>query len=283
MIFIPIGVLIFLLFIVQWSLMKVGFWSIIATVLASLFRKETRLNAMKALRTCESATRGILEVAAVCACAGIISCVLMMTGLGLRLSGFLVTLAGGHLLVLLVFCMIASIIFGMGLPTTAVYIITAVLLAPAITGLGVKPMAAHLFVFYFGILSAITPPVCLAAYAGAGIAGSDPMKTGYTAWRLGLSAFIVPYFFIYNPFLLLQGGWFDIMINVVTAAIGVAAIAVAGEGFLLRPMALFLRAIMLGGGILLISSSITNSLLGILLVCIILFWQYIQKTRDKRP
>lgn len=147
-IFVPIGVLIFLLFVIQWSLMKVGFWSIIATAVVTLFRKETRLNAGRALRTCESATRGILEVAAVCACAGIISSVLMMTGLGLRLSGALAALAGGHLLVLLIFCMITSIVFGMGLPTTAVYIITAVLLAPAIVGLGVTPIAAHLFVFY---------------------------------------------------------------------------------------------------------------------------------------
>lgn len=281
-IFVPIAVLIYLLFIIQWSLMKVGFWSIVATVLVTQFKKGTRLNLQKTLKMCEAAARGILEVASVCACAGIISCVLMMTGLGLRLSGVLATLCGGNLLILLVFCMIASIIFGMGLPTTAVYLITAVLLAPAISDFGVKPIAAHLFVFYFGILSAITPPVCLAAYAGAAIAGSDPMKTGYTAWRLGLSAFIVPFFFIYNPFLLLEGDWFGIIINAITAAIGVASITLASEGFLFRPVPLFLRAIMLAGGILLISSSTISNLSGIFLVGVTLLWQYVQTVRERR-
>lgn len=278
---VPIAVLVYLLAVLQWSPMKVGFWSIVTTCVVTLFNSDMRLNWTKFLNICQSASKGILEVAAVCACAGIIAGVIMLTGLGLRFSNALVALSGGHLLALLLLAMVASIILGMGLPTTAVYILLAVLIAPAIASFGVLPIGAHLFVFYFGILSAITPPVCLAAFAAAGIAGSNPMKTGYTAWRLGIAAFIVPFMFIYGPSLLWQGSLGEIIGSLITASVGVAAIAAAMEGIIILPLPIWARLMTMAGGIALVDPGLVTDLVGLLLLGIIMAWQYIQRFRKQ--
>jgi TRAP-type uncharacterized transport system fused permease subunit len=151
---------------------------------------------------------GVYSAAAVaiaCACAGIISGVISLTGLGLRFSSILIKLSGGNLLVLLVLTMLAAIIMGMGLPTSAAYVILAVLTSPAMIELGVEPLAAHFFIFFFACISTITPPVALSAYAGAGIAGADPMKTGWTAFALGLAGYIVPFLVVYKPAIMMIG------------------------------------------------------------------------------
>lgn len=195
---------------------------------------------------------GMLEVALSCACAGIIIGMLMLTGLGLRLSGVLIDLSGNNLPVLLIYTMIASLVLGLGLPTVAAYIVLAVLVAPAMTKLGVPPLAAHLFVFYFGIISAITPPVALASFTAAAIAGADPMKTSWTSMRLGFSAYIVPFFMVYNPALIMQGTWQAILLSASTAALGVAAIAVALEGFWLTRLRWWERVALAAFGLALI-------------------------------
>ena len=194
----------------------------------------------------------MLEVALSCACAGIVIGMLMLTGLGLRLSGVIVDLSGGNLPILLIYTMIASLVLGLGLPTVAAYIVLAVLVAPAMIQLGVPPLAAHLFVFYFGIISAITPPVALASFTAAAIAGSDPMRTSWLSMRLGFAAYIVPFFMVYNPALIMQGSWSAILLSAATASLGVAAVAAALEGAWLTLMRPWERVLLALGGLALI-------------------------------
>jgi TRAP transporter 4TM/12TM fusion protein len=203
-----------------------------------------------------------LEVAAACALSGIIIGMFMLTGLGLRLSGILVDLAGGNLPLLLVLTAIASLILGMGLPTVAAYIVLSVLVAPSLINMGVEPLAAHLFIFYFGIISAITPPVALAAYAASAISGANPMRTGLTALRLGLAGFIIPFMMVYSPRLIMQGEWDEIIIATVTAFIGAASLAGGLEGYFRVRMNLFERALMCTAGLLLIFQGLATDLAG---------------------
>ena len=172
-----------------------------------------------------------------CAASGIILGIINLTGIGLRLSSILVQLAGGEVFLLLVMTMIACLVLGMGLPVTASYMIPALMVGPAFTELGVPPLAGHLFILYFGVISNITPPFALAAYAGAGIAGSDPVRTGFLAFRLGIPGFILPYMFVYNPALILKGPLGEVALATVSAAIGAVALGAALQGYALRPAA----------------------------------------------
>lgn len=207
--------------------------------------------------------RGSLEVAVACASAGIIIGMLMLTGLGLRLSGLLVDLAAGNLPLLLVLTMIASLILGMGVPTLGAYIVLAILVAPGLVQLGVAPLAAHLFIFYFGVISAITPPVCMAAFAAAAISGAHPMLTGLTALRLGLPVFIVPFIMVYHPAMILEGSVWQIIQVALTGLVGSAALAAGLEGYLLRAMTFPSRILCIAGGVLLIFGDLTTDLVGV--------------------
>lgn len=231
--------------------------------IACAFLRSRILVLLEALR---SGARGSLEVAVACASAGIIIGMLMLTGLGLRLSGLLVDLAAGNLPLLLVLTMIASLILGMGIPTLGAYIVLAILVAPGLVQLGVEPLAAHLFIFYFGVISAITPPVCMAAFAAAAISGAPPMATGLTALRLGLPVFIVPFIMVYHPAMILQGSVLQIMQVALTGLIGSAALAAGLEGYLLRPMGVPTRILCAVGGLLLIFGDLTTDVIGILLL-----------------
>jgi TRAP transporter 4TM/12TM fusion protein len=170
----------------------------------SFFRKDTRMTPKSMIDALEQGARVALPVIAACASAGIIVGVVVFTGLGGKIAGGLLQIAGDNLFLLLFFTMIACILLGMGLPTTANYVVTASMAAPALIAYGVPEISAHFFVFYFGIVADITPPVCLAAYAGAGIAKANPMRAGVTAFKLAIAGFIIPYVFVYNPALLLQ-------------------------------------------------------------------------------
>jgi TRAP transporter 4TM/12TM fusion protein len=266
---IPPALLVYLLAIVQWSPMKAGFYTILATVVMAMMRKNTRLDSRKLASALRKGATGALQVAAVCACAGIVISIVSITGLGLTFSSVLIQLAHGNLFLLLVLTMIASLILGMGLPATPCYIILAVLAAPAIVEMNISPMAAHLFVFYFGCISAITPPVAVAAYAGAAIAGSDPMRTGYTAWRLGLAAFIVPFMFIYGPPLIMVGTIIEIIQASVTALIGVAFLAASIQGFFLTRLVPVERIFLFAAALLLIKPGWMTDLAGIVIGMII--------------
>ncbi len=224
------------------------------------------------------AGRSALGVATACALAGVIVGVVTRTGLGLKLASSLVDLAGGNLLLTMVFTMITSLILGMGVPTTANYIITSTIAAPALLMLGVKALPAHLFVFYFGIIADLTPPVALAAYAGAAIARANPMKTGVIATRLAVGAFILPYIFVYSPQLLLIGVTPLGMIQpILTSILGMSAIGAALTGFLLKKLGWVERVLLVAGGLLLVDPGLLTDIIGIAtLAAIVLFQLFVQ-------
>lgn len=259
---IPLIILVYLL-LKGYSPMKAGLYGILSTIVVSYVRQNTRLTPAKIISALESGAKGAVEVAIACATAGIVIGVLTLTGLGMRFNAVILAIAGDNLLLTLFLTMCTSIILGMGLPTVAAYIIQAALTVPALVNLGVEPLAAHMFIFYFAIISAITPPVALAAYAAGGIAGSDPMKTAFQACKLGIAAFIVPYMFVYAPSLLAIGEPDRIALAAVTALIGVVALAAASVGYFIRKANIIERIIFLGAALTLIKPGLTTDFIGL--------------------
>ncbi|WP_279401266.1 TRAP transporter large permease subunit [Piscibacillus salipiscarius] len=217
--------------------------------------------------------KAALETAIACAAAGLIIGVIGLTGIGLKFSSIIIDISGGVLLLALIFTMITSIILGMGLPTVAAYIVQVPLTIPALIEMGVSPMAAHLFVFYFATLSAITPPVALAAFAAAGISGSEPMKTGLTAMRLGLAAYIVPFMFVYGENLLLIGGPLETLLSVVTAIIGIIGIAIAAEGWMLRHSFWYERLVLFAGSVCMVIPDLFTDAIGVVVLVLVYIFQ----------
>ncbi len=233
--FIPITVLIYYLFVVQASPMTVASYTIISLLIVSIINiaiREKRIPYKEIIRGLIKGAIYAAPVALACATAGIIIGVVTLTGLGVRVARLIPLLSYGNVLLGAVLTMIVCIILGMGVPTSAAYIITVTLAGPALVSLGVDLMATHLFVLYFAVLSMITPPVAIAAYAASGLAGSDPMETGFIAWRLGLAGFIVPFIYIFDQSLLLAGTPLQILIAFAKGVVGVMALAVALEGYL---------------------------------------------------
>jgi TRAP-type uncharacterized transport system fused permease subunit len=189
--------------------------------------------------------RGMLEIAAITGLAGVVIGVLQLTGLGFTLTLTLLNLGQSNALLLLVLTAIVSIVLGMGMPTTAVYVLLAVLVAPGLAKLGILPIAAHLFIFYFGMLSMVTPPVCMASYAAASIGKTDPVTTGWHAMRLCAIAYVVPFLFVFSPALLLIGHWYEVALSVATAIVGAVLLGVGIVGYLFRPIAVLKRALFL--------------------------------------
>ena len=259
----PLIVLLYVLGIKQLTPMRAAFWTIVCTAVVSMVRRGTRLTPSKTVAALKNGAVGTLSVATACANIGIIVGVLMLTGLGLKLSGMLIDIAQGSLFILLFLSMITSLIMGMGVPTLAAYLVLALVVAPALIQMGVKPMAAHLFMFYFGIISCITPPVALAAYTAAGISGSDPMKTGYQAVKLGITAFIVPFLFVYHPVLLMDGPVWSILQSSLTAFAGVVALASSLEGYFRGNLSIPLRIVMMVGSWTLIHPGGYSDLIGL--------------------
>ena len=196
------------------------------------------------LKTLASTGRTLLELGVTVALAGLIVGTVQVSGLGFILSHGLVTLAGGNVLALLFLTAIVSMILGMGMPTTAVYILLAVLVAPALVQLGIDPLGGHLFIFYFGMISMVTPPICLAAYTAAAIGQTDPMRTGLEATRLGIVAYIVPFLFALSPALLFKGSALDVSLAAVTAIAGTVLLGVALTGYLFREIARLKRVLL---------------------------------------
>ena len=218
-----------------------------------------------------------VPVAMATAAAGIMIGIILQTGLAIRFTSFLVDFAGGSLMVALVITMIAAVILGTALPTTPAYIMLAALLIPALIKLGVPPMAAHMFAFYFGCLSAVTPPECLAVYAAASIARCGVWRAGWQAVKFAAAGFIVPYFFIYYPALLFQGPWTEIAQAVVTGGIGVVALAAGLEGYLLRSATWLERGLMLAAAFLLIDPRLVTDVLGLALLATALLAQRLRR------
>lgn len=256
-----------------------AFWAIVMSLAISMVKKDTRLNVKDVLKAFEDGARGALGVAAACACAGMVVGVVTLTGLGLKIASGLVALGGGNLLLTLFFTMIASILLGMGLPTTAKYIILSIMAAPALVQLGVLPLAAHLFILYFGVIADVTPPVAVAAYAGAGIAGGNTMKTGLNALRLAIAGFMIPYIFALDPGLLgLSGNWFHTIVLILTSLAGVLALGSAAGGYLLDRTKPFERILLAISAILLVTPNIVTDIPGVIILAAVL---YIQLMRQK--
>lgn len=257
---------------------RAALFGIVAAFLVSLIRKETRMSFKQTINVLEQGTRVALPVIAAVATAGVIAGIVSMTGLGSKFAAGVIALSNGYLILALIFTMIACIVLGMGLPTTANYVVTATIAAPVlINEFGVSPIAAHMFVFYFGIVADITPPVCLAAYAGAGIAGANPFKTGMNAVKLAIAAFIVPFIFIYNPILVMVDVEPIMLIISVTASlIGMVAVSSSMIGYFIRYSKVWERFILFVAGLMLIVPEILSSVLG--LVLILGIW-FIQKRR----
>jgi TRAP transporter 4TM/12TM fusion protein len=248
------------------------------SVAAGMLKKATRMSVVEIVNALEAGARNALGVAIACATAGIIVGVVTLTGLGLKMANGLVDLAGGYLLPTMFFTMITSLILGMGVPTTANYVITATMAAPALVLLGVPMLAAHLFVFYFGIVADVTPPVALAAYAGSGIARSNPFWTGVTASKLAIGAFIVPYIFVLNPAMVLIGTTpYLLTMNLVTAFGGMFGIGAAMIGFCVAPMNWFERIWFGVGGLMLIDPGLATDTIGIAMLIVGLYFQYRKK------
>ena len=197
-----------------------------------------------------------------------------MSGLGFSFSLALTELAGGNYFVLLLASAIGASILGMGMPVLASYILVVPLVAPSLTHLGMLPLSAHMFVFYYAVLSFLTPPVCLSVYAAASIANSKLMPTALQALRLGIAAYIVPFIFAYHPALLLQGTFLEVLIAIVTALIGIGLIATAVEGYLFRPLSWLWRILLCGGGLLSLIPGWKTDFLGLAIALPIVFWEW---------
>lgn len=270
-IFIRKGYLILPLVILIWMIMK-GFTMSMAVLIAtaaviivSMFNKDTRITPKKAIDALSAAAKSTVAVAVACAVAGIIAGVVTMTGLGQVLISAIVSVAGNNLLIALFFTMFSCIVLGMGLPTTATYVIMATTCAPILVqGMNVNVLAAHMFVFYFGIVADITPPVALAAYAGSAIARANPMKTGFNASKLAIAAFIVPYIFALNPtMLMIDAGIVDVIVISITAILGIASVSVGIAGYLFRKIPWPVRIISIIVGLAMLYPGILTDVFGI--------------------
>ena len=241
--------------------------AIIATLLCivvSLFDKEHRMSPMKFLNALETGARNTLSIAVACGIAGIIAGVVTMTGLGQVFISAIVGISHGHLMIALIFTMLCCIVLGMGVPTTATYIIMATTCAPILTtGMGLNSLCASMFVFYFGIVADITPPVALAAYAGSAIAKSDPMRTALNASKLAIAAFLIPYMFCLNPaMLLIDTNPAEFVVIIITSVIGMYAISAALEGYMLTNINPVMRIILLAAGLMLIYPGTVTDIIG---------------------
>lgn len=250
-------------------------YAIVTSIIVSMFRKDTRMTPKAFGEALENGAKNTIGVAVACSMAGMIVGVVTLTGIGLKLATGLLALSGGVTIVALFFTMIACIILGMGVPTTANYVIMATITAPIVVKLGVPVLAAHMFVFYFGIVADITPPVALAAYAGSAIAHSNPLKTGVTATRIAITAFIIPYVFAFNPdMLLVDGSLVSAIVITISAFIGMLGIATGMEGFMTTKLNIVQRIMCLLGGVFLIIPGSSTDLIGIILVIIVFAMQH---------
>ena len=276
---IPLVVIVYLL-VSGYTPMRAALVAIVLSIVCAMLRKSTRMKPIEIVYGLERGAKAVLGVLIACAAAGIIIGVVTKTGVGLRLASGLIDLAGGMLLPAMFFTMITAIVLGMGVPTTANYVITSTIAAPALVQMGVPILAAHMFVFYFGIIADVTPPVALAAYAGAGISGGNALKTGVHASKLAVAAFIIPYIFVLSPVILMVDATpLTLVMATLSALLGMVAVSSALCGFLADHCRLYERALLVGAGLLMIKPGGTTDLIGCAIFAAILALQY---TRVKK-
>lgn len=280
---IPLATIIYF-FIIGKTAIYAGLMGILAAALVAIatsiidiiHKRKPSFGFLDVIDVFSNAARNIISVAVACAMAGIIIGIITLTGLGLKIGSGLISISGGISIVLLFLTMISSIILGMGVPTTANYLITSTIAAGALIALDFEPLAAHMFVFYFGIIADVTPPVALAAMAGAAIAKSHPMKTGIEATKLSIAAFIIPYIFIFNPAMLLINTTFTQVAGIViTALIGMFGVSAGLEGYVFRRCNTLERILFISAGLLLIDTGSVTDIIGFSVITVLIVLQYI--------
>lgn len=272
--FIPVVFLITSL-LMGYSVIRSGTVAIIACLLISWLNPPYRMGPKEIIEALVRGMRNTVQLLAVCATAGIIVGVIALTGVGMRFSSMLLNVASANEFLALVFAMGIAILLGMGMPTTAAYAVAASVVAPGLISIGIEPLMAHMFVFYFAVMSAITPPVALAAYAAAGVAGTDPFRTGFTAFRLGIAAYIVPFMFMYSPQLLMIGSMTSIILASATAAVGIYFLAAAVQGWFFKASAGWtVRGMLIIAALLMINANLLFDGIALLIIIGALFVQY---------
>jgi len=270
----PIIFLVYMLFFSGKTVIMAAFYTIVFTIIVAQCRKNTRMSVQDILDAMVAAAKSTVSVAIACACVGIIVGSCSITGFALNMANTIISIGGKSLMFTLVFTMVTCMILGMGLPSIPSYIITSTIAAPALVQLGIPALVAHMFCFYFAMFANLTPPVALAAFAAAGIAGGSPMKTGWASVKLALAGFILPYMFVYNTDLLLLDTPIAKAVQVaITAAVGVFLISVAVEGFLFHKVPPVIRAACLVGAYLLIDSGLTTDMIGIIIFAAVVIFQ----------
>lgn len=279
---IPLIVIVYLL-VTGYTPTRAALAAIGLTIVCACLKANTRVTFKDVVDGLISGSKGVLGVLIACATAGIIIGVVTKTGVGLKMATALLDLAGGRLLPAMFFTMLTSLVLGMGVPTTANYVITSTIAAPALVQMHVPVLAAHMFAFYFGIVADVTPPVALAAYAGSGIAGANPMKTGVIAAKLAIAAFIVPYIFVLSPeILMINATPLNITVAAVTAIIGMWGLSVSLIGFACRNCNILQKILFFFGGLLLIDPGHLTDAVGIAILALTYFWQKMQNKADAK-
>ena len=270
---IPLLVIVYLL-VSGYTPMRAALVAIVLSIVVSGIKKSTRMSPAAIVKGLETGARNVLGVLVACAAAGIIIGVVTKTGVGLKLASALLELSGGLVLPSMFLTMITAILLGMGVPTTANYVITSTIAAPALIQMGVPMLAAHMFVFYFGIIADVTPPVALAAYAGSGISGGNALRTGINASKLAIAAFIIPYMFVLSPELLLVDGLTaELLLSLLTAIVGMVALSSSLIGYLIAPLGKLERLILGAGGLMMIKPGLVTDIAGVAIFAAILFLQ----------
>jgi len=278
----PIVFLLVMLFASGKTVIFSAFMTILVTIATSMIRKSTRMSLKDVADALFEGTRSMVPVAIACASVGIVIGVASLTGFGLSMASAIVALGGKSLFLTLVFTMVACMILGMGLPSIPAYLITATMAAPALVRLGIDPLVAHLFVFYFAMFANITPPVALASFAAAGLSGGSPMRTGFTSLKLSLAGFIVPYMFVYNDALLLQGtGFVEGALVMLTSICGVLVLGTAVEGYLISRMGAVQRIIAMAAAILLMTPNHAQDLIGAALAAVVIAAQVVHYRKHR--
>jgi TRAP transporter 4TM/12TM fusion protein len=278
----PIAVLFYTLFFMGLEAEVCALLATGAIIIVSIFKKANRLTFRKFFKTLEESGRGVLEMTVICAVAGFIVGVVLFTGLAFSLTQVLITICGGNLFLLLVFAAIMCIILGMGMPIVTVYIITALLVAPVLDNLGVSGMTAHMFVYYWGMLSFLTPPVMLSVFAAATLARANTWSTARVGMRLGIAGYIVPFAFVYNPALLAQGPALEIVVSALTAFLGIAMVAIGLEGFFLLALNWIQRILLFIGGLALLVPSGYLRMIGLCIAVVLFLWEWIRARRSRQ-
>ena len=277
----PLILLVYLVSTSQRSIQYAAALAIVACIVVTLFSRETRITPMRLLEALASGGQGSITVAAACGIAGVIAGTITMTGLANMIINAIVVLAGNSVFIALVLTMLCCIVLGMGVPTTATYCIMAATCAPILVRMGVPLVAAHFFVFYFGIVADLTPPVALAAYAGSAIAQANPMRTAVQATKLAIGAFIVPYAFAMSPAMLLIDTTLpEVLMITVTSLVGIASVSASMEGYIMGDLNWFQRGLMLVGGLMMIVPGITTDFVGIALSGLVLVMKLIEKKKS---